>query len=210
MRNKNKHIILDVINFCLFAVVITFCMCKQSAKAEPVYKTDYSDEAFSEAARKTMVPEDILRSVCYVESRHNPKSLNFDDAGNSRHAYGFCQILYTTAKQYGGVKDKGCLSKKFKNNKELRVYNHCRLFGIKTNILIAAKYLQHQYKRYGSWVKAIAAYNTGSYKECKTGWLYYKSNPWKRCVIDGPVNLYYIERVRQALGDPEVSGGSSQ
>lgn len=181
-------------------------MCQKNVNASPVYKTAYSDAAFQQAAQQTMVPEDILRAVCYTESRHNPQALNYNDAEEGRHAYGICQILYSTARQYSNVTDERCMDNKFKENKELRVYNECKLFGIKTNIVIAAKYLKYQYKRYGSWLKAIAAYNTGSYKKCKTGWLYYKSKPWKRCLIDGPVNLYYIERVRKALSDPEISG----
>lgn len=43
------------------------------------------------------------------------------------------------------------------------VSNYKELFDPEINIKGIANYLSYQYKRYGNWIKAVSAYNAGSY-----------------------------------------------
>ena len=96
------------------------------------------------------LPPGLLASLCYVESRHKPSAINQYD-GNSP-SYGICQIKLATAQLVGFVGTE----------KEL--------MHPKTNVFYAAKYLKRQLTRYNNNVhKAVAAYNSGTYKEIKPG-----------------------------------------
>ena len=98
-------------------------------------------KAILAAALSHNIPPNLLRSVCYVESKHNPKALNKHDGGSP--SYGLCQIKFATAKHFG-----------FRGSPSA-------LFNPYTNARYAARYLDYQYRRYGSWYRAIAAYNKG-------------------------------------------------
>jgi soluble lytic murein transglycosylase-like protein len=102
------------------------------------------------------LPQDLLASICYVESKYKSNAVHHDD-GNS-DSLGVCQIKLGTAKMLG-----------FKGVKNELINNP----GI--NILYSGLYLKKQLKRYhGDTKKAIAAYNSGTYRNSKTNMKYYK------------------------------------
>lgn len=89
------------------------------------------------------LPPNVLSSLCFVESSHNIEAIHYDDGGSN--SVGVCQIKLTTAQQLG-----------FQGTEE-------ELMDPNNNIFYAAKYLQHQYKRYNYNIeKAVIAYNQGS------------------------------------------------
>jgi hypothetical protein len=160
---------------------------------------DYDNKAFKEIAGEVGISEKLLKAICWVESRHDRHEFNQGDGGSKNHAFGMCQVLYSTA-QTMGLNDPNC-EKDFENTpKKYRNYKACKLFGPKTNIRYAARYLKKKLDLYdGNEFKAISAYNLGQYKVCRDGWLYYKGERFKPCVVGGPVNLYYVEHVSKAL-----------
>lgn len=85
----------------------------------------------------------LLSAVCYVESGHNPKAINWDDGGSP--SYGECQIKYATAKQMGY---RGSVTALWLDRRLNRKY--------------ASLYLQYQINRYQDVRKGIAAYNAGT------------------------------------------------
>ena len=110
----------------------------------PVFatQTNMSLEAIKTAAVLYKVPFSVLKSICYVESKHNPKALNRYDGGSP--SYGLCQIKVATARAHGF---RGVAS---------------NLFNPYINARYAAIYLNYQYIRYRhNWIMAIAAYNKG-------------------------------------------------
>lgn len=107
------------------------------------------------------LPRGLLSALCFVESNHRIHIMHKDDGGSS--SLGVCQIKLATAKMMG-----------FKGDVDL-------LMDPEINTHYAAKYLSQQFKRYnGDAVKAIAAYNTGTYKETSLGL---------------PVNQKYVNKV---------------
>ena len=96
------------------------------------------------------LPQGLLSSICFVETRHQPKALVQDDGGSP--SIGICQIKEATARIMGY---KG---------------TSIQLRQPKINIKYAGIYLQHQLSRYsGDVVKAVAAYNAGSNRVDKKG-----------------------------------------
>ncbi len=110
------------------------------------------------------LPPGLLSAMSYVESRHNVKAINHRDGyGDS---LGACQIKYSTARMIG-----------YQGNAD-------RLLDPRVNAYWAALYLKHQLERYdGDVVRAISAYNSGTYRLDKTG---------------KPVNLDYVRKVLNA------------
>lgn len=161
---------------------------------------DYIDQAFQTISREEGVPEDVLRAICWVESNHKTYAYNHGDSNQTDHAFGVCQVLYSTAHSMG-LNDAKCLDDFREVSYRDRVYEKCKLFGPKTNIRYAARFLKSRLKKEDNLFKAIAAYNTGRYKICRDGWLYYQGIPFKRCLIGGPANMYYLIRVFEALKD---------
>ncbi len=157
------------------------------------------DSTFVEVSSKYKVPVNLLRAICWAESSHNTIAYNHGDGGDSNSSFGLCQVLYTTARE-SGFNDPNC-EEDF-SDKKYRTYENCKLFGIKTNISWAARILKKKLDKYnGSWINAIAAYNTGSLIICKTGWLTRQKDKKRiaRCKINGYVNQVYIDRVLRAL-----------
>lgn len=100
---------------------------------------------FNPASMAFDLPNNLLASVCYVESKHNPNAVHHDDGNGD--SLGLCQIKYNTAKLMGF-------------NGTVR-----QLMNPSINANYAAKYLSHQIKRYnGNVAKALVAYNMGSAK----------------------------------------------
>lgn len=170
--------------------------------------SDYIDKAFHDVAKEIGVSESLLRAVCWVETGHRPHLYRHADAGLNDHAFGICQVLYSTANTMG-LKDENCLNDFSEAPISKRKYENCKLFGPRTNIRYAARFLKSRLDKYnGDEFKAIASYNSGSYKRCRDGWLYigevqpdgtYQRVRFKRCIKGGPINFYYINRVLEAL-----------
>lgn len=92
----------------------------------------------------------ILLAICSVESNSVYNSINISDKGSA--SYGCHQVKYNTAKMMGF---KGSITELW--------------FNKETNKKLAEQYLLWQYSRYGTWEKAIAAFNSGSIKLNKKG-----------------------------------------
>lgn len=90
------------------------------------------------------LPNNLLHSICYVESRYKVNAVHKDDGNGD--SLGVCQVKLTTAKSLG-----------FKGTEK-------QLMEPKYNIKYAAKYLSHQIKRYSSIKKGVIAYNRGNAK----------------------------------------------
>ena len=95
------------------------------------YKGPYADMA-RVAARKHGVPEDLFLRLVNQESRFNPK------ARSHKGAIGLAQLMPGTARALG-------------------VDPH----DPQQNLDGGAKYLKEQYRKFGSWKLALAAYNAG-------------------------------------------------
>lgn len=86
----------------------------------------------------------LLRAVCWVESKHNPKAINLFDGPSP--SYGLCQVKLETARFL-----------KFRGTGK-------QLMHPRVNSYYAAKYLAYQLARYDyDWTKATIAYNHGHY-----------------------------------------------
>lgn len=118
---------------------------------------------FVTATQTFKLPEHLLSALCYVESTHNIHAVHKDDGSSS--SLGLCQIKLTTARLLG-----------FKGTE-------AKLMKPAINAYYAAKYLKKQLVRYdGDTLKAVAAYNSGSYKE--------RNN--------SPINKQYVTKVFRA------------
>lgn len=116
---------------------------------------------FATITTQNHLPEGLLSSICFVESSYRPAAINKDD-GNSP-SVGLCQIKYETAKMLG-------FSGKSKD-----------LLDPTVNAFYAGRYLKKQLSRYkNNAVKAVAAYNSGTYREAMYG---------------GPLNNKYVDKV---------------
>lgn len=100
---------------------------------------------FTTATQQFALPNGLLPSLCYVETKHDVNAVHYDDGGSD--SLGICQIKLSTAKSLG-----------FKGTqKQLMLPN--------TNIFYAAKFLRYQITRYhGNITKAVVAYNKGNAK----------------------------------------------
>ncbi len=91
------------------------------------------------------LPPGLLSAVCFVESSHRPTVVHVDDGGGD--SVGLCQVKLGTARFLG-----------FKGQPSA-------LKNPNVNALLASKYLAYQLDRYdGNTIKAISAYNMGSFK----------------------------------------------
>jgi len=182
-------------------LVVTILLLSMTTLGYAKISKEHLHSIFEEVSAKYDIPSSLLRAVCWAESTHNPIEYNHEDGGVENSSFGICQVLYATAKDYG-FNDPKC-EDDFQD-KSTRTYENCKLFGVRTNINWAAKELKRQLARYnGSWVNAIAAYNTGSIIICKTGYLTRKKDKKRiaKCRIGGYVNQVYIDRVLKALRD---------
>lgn len=97
--------------------------------------------AFISAASTTGVSLPLLLSLCYTETRLNPRAINLDDGAPGRHSVGICQVSTRTAATLG------CPD--------------CDLYSPIVNAALAARYLLTARKLTRSWDHAIVAYNVG-------------------------------------------------
>ncbi len=153
-------------------------------------------QIFHKVSIEQNVPENLLRAICYTETGYRPTAYRNGDGGHLNSAFGICQVLYKTASQYG-LKDAKCqkdFSKKKHNDKG------CSLFDVEINLKYASKYLRYQLDRYkNDRIKAIAAYNAGSYIVCKDSGIFHAPTIDIKCVQGQIRNLQYVEKVLKAL-----------
>lgn len=166
----------------------------------------YIDEAFQTISTEVGVPPSLLRAICWSESKHDPEAFNHGDGAGNNHAFGICQVLHSTAREFG-FRDDNCY-KSFDilpgPVKTSRKYKDCKLFGVKTNITYAAKYLKSKLDKYdNSWISAIAAYNTGILRTCKTGKVLRVKDRsvLYTCKRGGILNQKYVDGVIKALDE---------
>lgn len=88
------------------------------------------------------IPDGLLSSLCYVESRHIASIIHEDDGAS--HSYGICQVKLETARYLGFMGTEKQLLKP------------------ENNIYYAAKYLSKQIRRYRDITRGIVAYNRGN------------------------------------------------
>lgn len=130
-----------------------------------------SDSPFDKAfwrsgAGGTGVPINLMKALCFVESGHKFNVRVFDT--NGRYSLGVCQIQLRTAKDMG-------FTGKWRT-----------LMLPEFNIFYAAKYLRHQYIKYGkNWERAVGAYNLGHWTAQRP-------------------NKKYVDKVLQVLQDIEM------
>ncbi len=172
---------------------------RNSITAAMAISSDYIENAIAEAAREFDVPHQILRAICMTESNLKATAFVFNDGGEENHAFGLCQVLRATAEKFG-VKDEGC-RRDFRDTSLTRSYKECKLFGVKTNALIAARYLRKKITLYrGDFFKAVASYNAGSVRTCpEDGWSRWRGEKLHACVPGGLLNRYYIKRVNKFI-----------
>jgi soluble lytic murein transglycosylase-like protein len=125
--------------FIYLILILLSMFCYEVSCIAKDYESDIAEAAIAEG-----IDPKLLSSLCYIESKHNPNAINYDDGDGD--SIGMCQIKVSTAKQF----DRRATAKK--------------LFNAKYNLKIAAKYLSYQIDRYhGDIRKAVLAYNAGSY-----------------------------------------------
>lgn len=91
------------------------------------------------------LPQGLLNSICYVESKHTVQVIHKNDGKTD--SIGICQIKYETAT---GLGYRGTVD---------------HLYDPNANIYWAGVYLLKQLKRYnGNVEKAVAAYNAGTHR----------------------------------------------
>lgn len=96
------------------------------------------------------LPPGLLQSVCFTESSYRVNVIHKDDG--KENSLGLCQIHKSTARMLG-----------FSGTTK-------QLMKPQANAYWAGKYLKHQLSRYdNSIVKAVAAYNSGTYRPGKKG-----------------------------------------
>jgi soluble lytic murein transglycosylase-like protein len=190
---------LRKILFGLFIVSMLFGPAV-AATAKPAHETQESvDQAFDRAASEEGVPVKLLRAICWAESRHNPLAYAYGDGRGDNHSFGLCQILHSTAKQFG-FKDDKCYGDF--SDLSSRSYKGCKLFGSYTNAKYAARYIRSIMDKYDdSYSSTIAVYNAGSLKTCTTGKVYRAKDHsfLYRCHKGGLINQIYIDRVLKAM-----------
>ena len=111
----------------------------QSPKYEGNYNGPYLSVAKS-AARKHDVPEGLFLRLVQQESGWNAKALS------EKGAYGLAQLMPATARHLGVDRENPA-----------------------ENLEGGARYLSQQYKKFGSWPLALAAYNAGPKAVAKYG-----------------------------------------
>lgn len=119
------------------------------------------------AAKAAHVSGALLLAVCSHESNNFTMNYTHNDKGSP--SYGSCQLKESSARQMGFTGKAKDLMNPWVNSK------------------FAALYLKYQQKRYGQdWVKLVASYNGGSFRESD--------------IVPGcPKNLKYVNLVKKRL-----------
>ncbi len=129
-------------------------------RLDRIANLDAYDATFLEAAAMTELPAELLKAVAVAESRMNPKAVS------SAGAEGLMQIMPATQRHLG-VTDA---------------------FDAGQSIRAGAVYLSRQYKQFGSYELAAAAYNAGPGAVQRTGGI--PQNPETPTYVKRVMGLY--------------------
>jgi soluble lytic murein transglycosylase-like protein len=178
--------------------ILVGLLLAQPTKAQDSFPSEI-DEMFALASEQVGVPDRLLRAICWVESSHRADAYNHGDGTGINHAFGICQVLHSTAREYG-FNDPKCYQTFGENNH--RTYGDCKLFGLYTSIFYGALYLKSKLAQYnGDWALAAAAYNAGTVRFCRNGRVTRakdKSTIWP-CEKGRILNHRYVDLVFKAL-----------
>lgn len=128
------------------------------------------------AATHFGIDVDLMYALCQVESNCKARAINHNDGNQALKAagvviksYGMFQIQIPTAVGLGFVAQEKVTVEKLRKGKLVKVHvivDHSKdLLKPEINSWYAAKLLHMHYKKYGSWAKAISAYNNGFYSK---------------------------------------------
>ena len=141
MKSKKTH---ETRVFIIILIVSLLVGVLANALIDTIYKWVYPEKYHSiviKYANEYSVPEELVFAIIKVES-------NFDhEVVSSAGAMGLMQMLPSTYEW---------LATKFYED-----YDEKMLFDPETSIKYGTYYLQYLYSRFGSWEKAIIAYNWG-------------------------------------------------
>lgn len=146
----------------IYSILATFaCLFYGTATADS--SGEYT--IFRGAEEAFEIPPGTLHAMCFVESGH--KRIDIQDT-NGKKSYGVCQVQLETARF---VFSKVSLQARCSaGSSYLGVFQLPAPRGRDLsrnswiNAMYAAAYLRYQYDRYGSWEKALGAYNQGHWK----------------------------------------------
>ncbi len=136
LRDSRVFIIILIMSLVLGVVA--------NAIIDTIYRWVYPEKYHSiviSYAKKHSVPEHLVFAIIKVESNFDP------DVVSSADARGLMQMLPSTYE--------------WLTEKLGETYREQDLFDPETNIKYGTYYLQYLYSRFGSWEKAIIAYNWG-------------------------------------------------
>jgi soluble lytic murein transglycosylase-like protein len=147
-----------------------------TSKKTEYTKADLENRA-KKAADKYQIPRSLMNALVVQESGYRV------DAKSKAGASGLMQLMPATAKSLG-VTD---------------------IFDVDQNIDAGARYLQQQYKRFGSWPLALAAYNAGpgAVEDYKNGTNFTGGNPNKRKtggIPNYPETQNYVKNIMTKSG----------
>ena len=131
----------------VFVIILIMSLCLGiigNAVIDMIYRWIYPEEYHSivvKYADMHSVPEELVFAVIKVESNFDP------DVVSSAGAIGLMQMLPSTYE--------------WLTSKLGDVYSEYGLYDPETNIKYGTYYLQYLYSRFGSWEKAVIAYNWG-------------------------------------------------
>lgn len=134
----------DIRVFIIILVVALILGVVANAVIDAIYRLVYPEDYHSfvrKYAEKYSVPEELVFAVIKVESNFDPNVVS------SAGAMGLMQMLPSTYE--------------WLTTKLADEYSQDDLFDPETNIKYGTYYLQYLYSRFGSWEKAIIAYNWG-------------------------------------------------
>ena len=134
----------DVRVFIIILIMSLVVGVIANAVIDAIYKLVYPEEypnIVSKYATIYSVPEELVYAVIKVESNFDPETVS------SAGAMGLMQMLPSTYEWLTGKLGDS--------------YSEQMLFDPETNIKYGTYYLQYLYSRFGTWEKAIIAYNWG-------------------------------------------------
>lgn len=139
--NKSKH---DIRIFVIILILALVLGIVANFVIDAIYRLIYPEDyqiIVEKYAKKYSVPKELVFAVIKVESNFDPNVVS------SAGAMGLMQMLPSTYEW---------LTSKLGDE-----YSQDALYDPETNIKYGTYYLQYLYSRFGSWEKAIIAYNWG-------------------------------------------------
>lgn len=127
----------------------------KSKKVMPDPKTMVIIEGYIEdICASEGVPPSIVKGVVWLESNFDITAYRYNYLNPADRSYGLMQLTLPTAQEIWGTSSKVAES---------------NLYDPIFNIWLGTRYLKTQYSKYGSWEKAVAAYNAGAPRYTQAG-----------------------------------------